>query len=64
MKSAVIPVDLPSPAMMKENSPIWARLMPMRMDVRKSFPAMNEPREQAATLPKIMSAVMTRMGTQ
>ena len=44
-----MPVAAPSPAMMNENSPIWARLMPDWMDRRTPWPATKAPRPTPST---------------
>ena len=58
------PDDKPTAAMMNENSPIWARLMPARIDVGTLYPVRNEAVLTTTTLPTITSSVKTRTATQ
>ena len=44
----------PKVAMIKENSPIWAKLIPACTDVFKGWPDSNEPNPAKINLPKIM----------
>ena len=48
--------------MMNENSPICARLMPMRIDVRPSCPATNANSERDSALPSTTTSVITAIG--
>ena len=50
--------------MMKENSPICARLMPACTEVRVPLPVRNAPSDTAITLPTITTTVRTSTGTQ
>ena len=49
---------------MKENSPICARPIPTRSEVRLSFPATKVPKLQLTTFPSTTTRVMTRTGSQ
>ncbi len=60
----VAPSEMPSAAMMKENSPIWARLMPACTEVRVPLPARNAPSETPTTLPTMTTAVSTPTAAQ
>ncbi len=62
-KWLVTPSARPSEAMMKENSPICARPMPTRSEVRASLPAAKVPSVQLTILPSTTTVVMTMMGT-
>ena len=52
----------PSAAMMNENSPICARLMPTRNAVRPLWPATNAPAQRATILATTTTAVTTAIG--
>ena len=62
--SRVAPSDAPSDARMNENSPIWARLMPVWTDVRTPFPVRNAPSPTAADLPTTTRAMNATTATQ
>ena len=63
-KSRVAPVERPSAAMMKENSPICARLIPARIDVRIPWPARNDQNVTPIMFPARTRARKTTMGIQ
>jgi len=54
----------PREAMMKENSPICAKPMPVRKALRVSCPPTNVPNVQVTTFPATTAMVMTTMGSQ
>ncbi len=49
---------------MKENSPIWARLIPAWTDVRMPFPVKTAPSATAADLPSTTRGMNTAIATQ
>src|SRR5260363_192337 len=53
---------LTNEAIMNENSPICARLIPMRIDVRPSCPAVKAPRPQERIFPNTTTGIMIAIG--
>ena len=64
MNPRVTPAVRPTPAMMNENSPICARLIPVCMECLRPAPVMNAPAETAIVLPAMTSALSAITATQ
>jgi hypothetical protein len=60
----VAPVVRPRVAMMNENSPIWARLIPARSECWTPLPARKPPSDTPAILPTSTATVRTSTGAQ
>ncbi len=60
----ITPAATPTLAMMNENSPIWARLNPAFIAVRRPWPARKAPIVTASTFPTMTVSVSTRTAPQ
>ena len=64
MNELITPAASPTPAMMNENSPICARLIPVWIECLNPLPVMKEPAVTAITFPVITITVRTSTASQ